>query len=143
MLMRAQGYEEGVTAVYRTQRFASWLTALVPAVLVVVGVWLLATELTEPFVYVWFAIVVWLAFNAFFQTAREVRLSQEGTCEFRSWLRTVSVPAARIRSIRGRGNSITFKWDGGRMYVRQPLDGLVELINRLRELNPRIETRGL
>jgi hypothetical protein len=91
----------------------------------------------------WLAILSFFWFITLYRFAYEVRLRADGTCVFRGVLRKPSVPAARIRSVRLRGNSVEFRYDGGTIALLLPIDGLRDLIQTLETLNPAIEIRGI
>ncbi len=129
--------------VYRTRGIQQWVPLVGLAAFAVFGIAFVIHDPAPGFMWVWLGFVVFAGFTSVYRVAYDVRVTDESVCVFRTRLRRVSVPAAQLRSIRGRTNAITFRWDGGKMYVQQPLDGLVELVTRLRELNPGIETRGI
>jgi hypothetical protein len=95
-------------------------------------------------------LLFWMSplYSHFFRRYYEIRLSDEGACEFRGTLRSKQLRAQQIASIE-RNSSRTWRSDGdetehtlfrfqagGSLIVVQPVDGFDDFLSRLQTLNP-------
>ncbi len=110
------------------------------------GAWVLATQ-HELHLLVWgvvwclgIAVAWWFVL---FDYPYKIRLSDEGTCEFRSLLRTRRLRAHGILSMTGReldegGREAVVRYEGGDFSVPE-FDGLADFLTQLQALNPAIQ----
>jgi hypothetical protein len=88
----------------------------------------------------------WMAYQVLFNFSREIRLSDDGTCEFCSLLRSKRLLSEQIISVRRAtwlGEDAHFavvRYEDGSCNIPHPLDGFPDLLARLRELNPTVHT---
>jgi hypothetical protein len=85
---------------------------------------------------------MWPVGNDLFRRCDEVTLTETGVCEFRSGLRRIRVWTARIESVsraRIQYNERSYalvRYQGGKLWVMQPVDGWEDFLARLLQLNP-------
>jgi hypothetical protein len=132
---------------YRVVGFQAYLSLIVLVILTAVGAPLLAGGAFRGssglFDLVWLALLAWFWFNALVRYAFRVRVSGDEV-EFKSIARTRRTKLALIRSIRSRQRGVvTFRFDGGRVDVLGPLDGLHDFVSRVESANPGVQLRGV
>jgi hypothetical protein len=99
---------------------------------------------------------VWMApfYAHFFRRYYEIRLSDEGSCEFRGALRSKHLRAQQIISVQRNASRICrseddeaehtlLRFQGGSLVVVQPVDGFEDFLTRLQALNPAIDVTGV
>lgn len=74
---------------------------------------------------------------------REIRLSDDGTCELETKRRTIRLHVNQIRSVLyGRsedGESYSIRYEGGKLYVDERMTGFHDFLDRLKTLNPAVD----
>jgi hypothetical protein len=130
----------------------AWLIgALVVAAVIesFVGDSLLLLVISAPVLLLWMA-----PFYAhFFRRYYEIRLSDEGSCDFRGLLRSKHLRAQQIISVqrnawgvwRSDGDEaehVLLRFQGGSLVVVQPVGGFEDFLTRLQALNPVIDVTG-
>jgi hypothetical protein len=118
----------------------------------VAGHSLLGLVLSAPILLLLLALWMWPAYLDFFRRYYEIRLSDEGDCEFRAALGSKYLRARQIISVQRDCNS--WRWDtdddehtrlrfggGGSLVVVQPVDGFDDFLSRLQALNPAIDLK--
>jgi hypothetical protein len=87
----------------------------------------------------WYVLLVWISY--------EVRLSPTGEMEFKSVLRTVRRDARQLAHIEAASAfdpyTVVFKFLTGKSRTVRQMEGFVDLIRELKQLNPNIQLRGL
>jgi hypothetical protein len=133
--------------VYRIEAFG-YLFAGVVVLLTVIGVVVLLPRALRdpsgelPLMLLWFAILGWFWFNIL-SSPYEVRVEPDGRLIFRSLRRRVEVHASQTQSVRGMplGGGAVITYDGGKIWLRANLAHFFDFIQRLRALNPGLETK--
>jgi len=143
-----------VYAVVHTYRSRGWSRFRPLSELLAAGIWL-----AFPVVFLcsciaarsWWALAgvvagsigwMWPVGNDIFRRCDEVTLSETGVCEFRSGLRRIRLRTARIASVsraRMEYNDRSYalvRYQGGKLWVLQPVDGWEDFLARLLQLNP-------
>jgi hypothetical protein len=122
-------------------------------VLVVVSMigWEIATEQQPVLAVVFF--IVWIAFAVggilWGLTRIPTRITlAEDVIRLRAVLRSLDVPVQAVISVKSGwndplGNMPVLKYQGGKVTLVSAMDGFHEFLSRLKELNPRIEVRGM
>jgi hypothetical protein len=123
--------------VYRIEPFA-YVFAAATALFTVFAAVSFVTD-PQPFFLFFTAVLGWFWFNVL-RSPYEVRLSPDGTVEFRALARRIDVPAAAIRSITGQGFQYGYvvTWDTSKAWLRVPVRETFDLISRIRTLNPAV-----
>lgn len=114
-----------------------------------VGDSLLLLVISAPLVLLWMAPV----YAHFFRRFYEIRLSDEGSCEFRGALRTKHVRAHEITSVQRNAGWVwrseedeaehtLLRFQGGSIVVVQPVEGFEDFLARLQALNPGLYLLG-
>jgi hypothetical protein len=74
---------------------------------------------------------------------REIRLSDDGTCELETKSRVVRLHVNEIRSVKySRGDeneSYTIRYHGGKLHVSEQMAGFYDFLTRLKTLNPAVD----
>ena len=122
----------------------------VAAVETFVGDSLLLVVISAPLLVFWMSPI----YAHFFRRYYEIRLSDEGSCEFRGALRrSKQLRAQQIVSVERNATRVWRKEDdddehtllrfqGGSLVVVQPLDGFDDFLTRLQALNPAVQVHG-
>jgi hypothetical protein len=99
------------------------------------------------FAALWLGTLAWLWYVPLVWISYEVRLSPTGEMEFKSVLRTVRRDAHQLAHVKPASMfdpyTVVFKFLTGKSRTVRQMDGFVDLIRELRELNPNIQVRGL
>jgi len=124
---------------------AVWLLAGIAMAGITFEQWPLTIVLSAPLFVLWASPI----YAEFFLRFYEVRLSDEGACEFKAALRSKLVRAQQIitveRDYRGwRMNDddtemTAVRFQGGSLIVVQPVDDFTEFLARLKTLNPAVD----
>jgi hypothetical protein len=76
---------------------------------------------------------------------REIRLSDDGTCELETKRRTIRLHVSQIRSVLYRrsseddGESYSIRYESGKLHVGQRMPELGDFLARLKTLNPAVD----
>jgi hypothetical protein len=77
---------------------------------------------------------------------REIRLSDDGTCELETKSRVVRLHVNEIQSVKySRGDeseSYTIRYQGGKLHVSERIAGFADFLARLKTLNPAVDLIG-
>ena len=96
------------------------------------------------FALVWFGILGWFWFNIL-NTPYELRIEPDGRVVFRSLRRRMEIQAGSISRVGSQPfpGGVKITHDRGTVWLRvQPVD-FFDFLTKLRELNPRVEIRGV
>ena len=131
-----------------------WCAVLV--IMTIFGVVLVVSSISgsvrsgpPPFLMVvWFGVLGWLWYVPLRFISYEVTILPDGRVQFRSVLRTWSVPGSRIRTVAPMFGgldpyTVSVRTDAGNARILRMMDGFSEMIARFRELNPDLRTRGV
>lgn len=105
--------------------------------------------LTVPLLLLWMTPI----YAHYFRRYYEIRLSDEGSCEFRGPLGSKHLRAQQIISVqrndhrawRYEGDETEhtlLRFQGGSLVIVQPVDDFDDFLTRLQALNPAVEVRG-
>ena len=95
--------------------------------------------------------VLWIApiYTQFFLRYYEIRLSDEGACEFQAALRSKHVRAQQMISVQrddsgwrmdgDNAEHTALRFQGGSLVVVQPVDDFADFLTRLKTLNPAVD----
>ena len=75
----------------------------------------------------------------------EIRLGDDGTCEFETKHRVIRLHVNEIRSVQYRsddGQSYTVRYEGGKLGVTEQMAGFHDFLARLKTLNPAVDLSG-
>ena len=81
----------------------------------------------------------------YYRTCTEIRLSDDGLCEFETRRRVIRLHANQVKSVKYRSDddddaeSYTIRWEGGRVEATDKMIGFRDFLVRLRRLNPSID----
>lgn len=98
------------------------------------------------FSVLWLVAVAVMVQDVLFRLSYEIRLGDDGACEFRGLLVRRRLDVQQITSVRpARGAPNVYaviRHQGGKIKILQPVDGFRDFLDRLEEQNPHIEVRG-
>jgi hypothetical protein len=100
-----------------------------------------------PFLILWFGVLAFM-WVKMLDIPFEITIPDGGTIEFRSYLRRRSVKAGDMLSIAPWQGGlspgwVTLKYRGGSVVLITQFDDFHDLVVRLKEMNPQMQTRGV
>ena len=81
----------------------------------------------------------------YYQTCLEIRLGDDGVCEFVTRRRTIRLHARQIRAVKycyddeGNRTSYMIRCDLGKLFVSSRVDGFGDFVLRLSQVNPAVD----
>jgi hypothetical protein len=142
------------TRTYVVSRAAKVFTAFTGGFFLFVAIMIAREIATKPyprtaiaFVAIWSAFVVGSIAWALARVPTRITLTDE-VITFQTVLRRFDVPVQTVLSVKPLwsdpfGHTPVLKYRGGKVTVISAMDGFHEFLTRLRELNPRVDVRGM
>ncbi len=94
------------------------------------------------------SVVAWLIYRYQYHCrCREIRLSDDGTCELQTKRRSIHIHVSQITSVErwldeDGWERYTIRFQGGRVEARADMTNFSDFLTRLKDLNPGVHVRG-